>query len=94
MYKRQIQDILKFVHAKGQGSGPKDEVGQVLYTRCLLYTTQVFGLPIESAVSKYLFCLAALALNTSGQDPKVIQDILKFVHAKGQGCLLYTSRCV
>jgi branched-chain amino acid transport system substrate-binding protein len=28
-----IQDILKFVHAKGQGSGPKDEVGQVLYTR-------------------------------------------------------------
>ena len=28
-----IQDILKYVHAKGQGSGPKDEVGQVLYTR-------------------------------------------------------------
>ncbi len=28
-----IQDILKFVHEKGQGSGPKDEVGQVLYTR-------------------------------------------------------------
>ncbi|MBC7437517.1 MAG: ABC transporter substrate-binding protein [Bdellovibrionales bacterium] len=28
-----IQDILKFVHAKGQGTGPKDEVGQVLYTR-------------------------------------------------------------
>jgi len=28
-----MQDILKFVHAKGQGSGPKDEVGQVLYTR-------------------------------------------------------------
>ncbi|MGI9135371.1 MAG: ABC transporter substrate-binding protein [Rhodoferax sp.] len=27
-----IQDILKFVHDKGQGSGPKDEVGQVLYT--------------------------------------------------------------
>ncbi|MFV0680631.1 ABC transporter substrate-binding protein [Ottowia sp.] len=28
-----IQDILKHVHEKGQGSGPKDEVGQVLYTR-------------------------------------------------------------
>ncbi len=28
-----IQDILKFVHDKGQGTGPKDEVGQVLYTR-------------------------------------------------------------
>jgi branched-chain amino acid transport system substrate-binding protein len=28
-----IQDILKHVHAKGQGTGPKDEVGQVLYTR-------------------------------------------------------------
>ena len=28
-----IQDILKFVHGKNQGTGPKDEVGQVLYTR-------------------------------------------------------------
>ena len=28
-----IQDILKAVHDKGQGSGPKDEVGSVLYTR-------------------------------------------------------------
>ena len=28
-----IQDILKAVHEKGQGSGPKDEVGSVLYTR-------------------------------------------------------------
>jgi branched-chain amino acid transport system substrate-binding protein len=28
-----IQDIMKFVHDKGQGTGPKDEVGQVLYTR-------------------------------------------------------------
>jgi branched-chain amino acid transport system substrate-binding protein len=27
----------------------------------------------------------ALALNTSGQSPKVIQDILKYVYAKGQG---------
>ncbi len=28
-----IQDILKQVHEKGQGTGPKDEVGSVLYTR-------------------------------------------------------------
>ena len=28
-----IQDILKQVHGKGQGTGPKDEVGSVLYTR-------------------------------------------------------------
>lgn len=28
-----IQDILKFVHDKGQGTGPKEEVGSVLYTR-------------------------------------------------------------
>jgi branched-chain amino acid transport system substrate-binding protein len=28
-----IQEILKNVHGKGQGSGPKDEVGSVLYTR-------------------------------------------------------------
>ncbi len=28
-----IQDILAKVHAKGEGTGPKDEVGSVLYTR-------------------------------------------------------------
>ena len=28
-----IQDILKHVHDKGQGTGPKDEVGSVLYVR-------------------------------------------------------------
>ncbi len=28
-----MQDILAQVHGKGQGTGPKDEVGQVLYTR-------------------------------------------------------------
>lgn len=28
-----IQDILKQVHEKGQGTGPKEEVGSVLYTR-------------------------------------------------------------
>jgi len=31
-----IQDILKFVHEKGQGTGPKDEIGSVLYTRGVL----------------------------------------------------------
>jgi len=28
-----IQEIMKHVHGKGQGTGPKDEVGSVLYTR-------------------------------------------------------------
>ena len=28
-----MQDILKMVHDKGQGTGPKDEVGSVLYVR-------------------------------------------------------------
>ncbi|OGB11010.1 MAG: ABC transporter permease, partial [Burkholderiales bacterium RIFCSPHIGHO2_12_FULL_61_11] len=28
-----VKDILSLVHAKGQGTGPKDEVGQVLYMR-------------------------------------------------------------
>ena len=31
-----IQDILKYVHEKGQGTGPKEEVGSVLYTRGLI----------------------------------------------------------
>ena len=31
-----IQDILKYVHDKGQGAGPKDEVGSVLYTRGMI----------------------------------------------------------
>ncbi len=30
------QDILKMVHDKGQGTGPKEEVGTVLYTRGML----------------------------------------------------------
>jgi branched-chain amino acid transport system substrate-binding protein len=30
------QDIMKFVHDKGQGSGPKDEVGSVLYNRGMI----------------------------------------------------------
>ena len=33
---RVMQDILKHVHEKGQGSGPKDEVGSVLYTRGMI----------------------------------------------------------
>jgi len=28
-----VQDIIKYVHDKGQGSGPKEEVGSVLYMR-------------------------------------------------------------
>ena len=31
-----VQEILKEVHGKGQGTGPKDEVGQVLYMRGLI----------------------------------------------------------
>jgi branched-chain amino acid transport system substrate-binding protein len=31
-----IQDILKIVHDKGQGTGPREEVGSVLYTRGLI----------------------------------------------------------
>lgn len=31
-----VQDILSMVHAKGQGTGPKEEVGQVLYMRGLI----------------------------------------------------------
>ena len=30
------EDILKLVHDKGQGTGPKDEVGSVLYTRGMI----------------------------------------------------------
>jgi len=30
------EDVLKLVHDKGQGTGPRDEVGSVLYTRGLL----------------------------------------------------------
>ena len=31
-----MKDILSLVHDKGQGTGPKDEVGSVLYTRGLI----------------------------------------------------------
>ncbi|SEK96503.1 branched-chain amino acid transport system substrate-binding protein [Roseateles sp. YR242] len=33
---RVIQDLLKYVHGQGQGTGPKEEVGSVLYTRGLI----------------------------------------------------------
>ncbi|MBQ0932332.1 ABC transporter substrate-binding protein [Ideonella sp. 4Y16] len=32
-----VQDILKEVHGKGQGTGPKEEVGQVLYMRGMVH---------------------------------------------------------
>ena len=31
-----VKDMLAMVHDKGQGTGPKDEVGSVLYMRCLI----------------------------------------------------------
>jgi len=31
-----VKDVLELVHAKGQGTGPKEEVGQVLYMRGLI----------------------------------------------------------
>ena len=47
-----IQDILKFVHDKGQGTGPKDEVGSVLYTRGLII--QALGVEaVRRAQEKY-----------------------------------------
>jgi branched-chain amino acid transport system substrate-binding protein len=30
------EDVLKYVHGKGQGTGPAEEVGEVLYTRGLI----------------------------------------------------------
>ena len=47
-----IQDILKLVHDKGQGSGPKDEVGSVLYTRGVLI--QMLGIEaVRRAQERY-----------------------------------------
>jgi len=46
------QDILAMVHAKGQGTGPKEEVGQVLYMRGLMAAMlAVEG--VKSAQEKY-----------------------------------------
>ena len=47
-----IQDILKYVHDKGQGTGPRDEVGSVLYTRGVLI--QMIGVEaIRRAQERY-----------------------------------------
>jgi branched-chain amino acid transport system substrate-binding protein len=47
-----IQDILKHVHGKGQGTGPKDEVGNVLYTRGLII--QMLGIEaVRAAQDRY-----------------------------------------
>ena len=47
-----IQDILKLVHDKGQGTGPRQEVGSVLYTRGVLI--QMLGVEaIRRAQERY-----------------------------------------
>ena len=47
-----IKDVLSMVHAKGQGTGPKDEVGQVLYMRGLISSMlQVEG--VRAAQARY-----------------------------------------
>ena len=47
-----IQDIMKYVHDKGDGTGPKDEVGSVLYTRGVLI--QMLGVEaVKRAQEKY-----------------------------------------
>ena len=47
-----IQDILKYVHNKSQGSGPKDEVGTVLYTRGVII--QMLGIEaVRRAQERY-----------------------------------------
>ncbi|MEO6660789.1 MAG: ABC transporter substrate-binding protein [Burkholderiaceae bacterium] len=47
-----MQDILKYVHAKGQGTGPKDEVGSVLYTRGVII--QMLGIEsVRRAQERY-----------------------------------------
>ena len=46
------KDILKFVHDKGQGTGPRDEVGSVLYTRGLII--QMMGIEaVRRAQERY-----------------------------------------
>ncbi len=47
-----IQDILKYVHDKGQGSGTKEEVGSVLYTRGMII--QMLGIEaVRRAQERY-----------------------------------------
>ena len=47
-----VKEILEKVHAKGQGTGPKDEVGQVLYMRGLM--SAMFSVEgVRAAQEKY-----------------------------------------
>ena len=47
-----MQEIIKHVHDKGQGTGPKDEVGSVLYTRGVMI--QMLGVEaVRSAQEQY-----------------------------------------
>ena len=47
-----IQDIMKYVHGRGAGTGPKDEVGQVLYTRGVII--QMLGIEaVRRAQERY-----------------------------------------
>jgi branched-chain amino acid transport system substrate-binding protein len=47
-----VKEILEKVHAKGQGTGPKEEVGQVLYMRGLISAMlQVEG--VRAAQARY-----------------------------------------
>jgi branched-chain amino acid transport system substrate-binding protein len=47
-----VQDIIKYVHDKGQGTGPKDEVGSVLYMRGLII--QMLGIEdVRRAQERY-----------------------------------------
>ena len=45
-------EILKHVHGKGQGTGPQDEVGQVLYTRGMINAMLVIE-GVKQAQSRY-----------------------------------------
>jgi branched-chain amino acid transport system substrate-binding protein len=47
-----VKEVLEKVHAKGQGTGPKDEVGEVLYMRGLF--SAMFGIEgVRQAQEKY-----------------------------------------
>jgi branched-chain amino acid transport system substrate-binding protein len=46
------KDILKYVHEKGQGTGPKEEIGQVLYNRGMVFA-MVTVEAVKRAQSKF-----------------------------------------
>jgi branched-chain amino acid transport system substrate-binding protein len=47
-----VKEVLEKLHAKGQGTGPKDEVGEVLYMRGLF--SAMFGIEgVRQAQEKY-----------------------------------------